>query len=61
MEGIIVKNLIRDFGYYEKEAGMKSSVKNLFHRTKQIRHAVKDISFEIHKGEMVGFLGPNGA
>lgn len=61
MEGIVVKNLIRDFEYYEKEAGMKSSVKNLFHRTKQVRHAVKNISFEISKGEMVGFLGPNGA
>ena len=61
MEGIVVKNLTRDFAYYEKEAGMKSSVKNLFHRTKQVRHAVKNISFEIQKGEMVGFLGPNGA
>lgn len=61
MEGIVVKNLSRDFAYYEKEAGMKSSVKNLFHRTKQIRHAVKNLSFEIQKGEIVGFLGPNGA
>ncbi|MDO4291956.1 MAG: ATP-binding cassette domain-containing protein [Eubacteriales bacterium] len=61
MEGIVVKNLSRDFEYYEKEAGMKSSIQNLFHRKKQIRHAVKNISFEVQKGEMVGFLGPNGA
>lgn len=61
MEGIIVKDLTRDFEYYEKDAGMKSSVKNLFHRTRRVRHAVKNISFEISKGEIVGFLGPNGA
>ena len=24
-------------------------------------HAVKDISFEVEKGEILGFLGPNGA
>lgn len=61
MNGIVVENLTRDFEYYEKEAGMKSSVKNLFHREKKIRHAVKDISFQIPEGEIVGFLGPNGA
>ena len=33
------------------------------HLTKQYgdRYAVNDISFEVHKGEIVGFLGPNGA
>ena len=25
------------------------------------RYAVNDISFEVEKGEIVGFLGPNGA
>ena len=25
------------------------------------RYAVNDISFEVKKGEIVGFLGPNGA
>ena len=61
MNGISVNNLCRDFEYYEKEAGIKSSVKNLFYRNKNIRHAVKDISFHIPEGEIVGFLGPNGA
>ena len=33
------------------------------HLTKQYgdRYAVNDISFEVQKGEIVGFLGPNGA
>jgi ABC-2 type transport system ATP-binding protein len=61
MAAIEVHNLCRDFEYYEKESGVKGSVKNLFHREKNIRHAVKDISFDINEGEIVGFLGPNGA
>lgn len=24
-------------------------------------HALKDVSFEVHKGEIVGFIGPNGS
>lgn len=60
-QGITVENLCRDFTYYEKEAGMKSSIRNLLHRKQIIRHAVKDISFHIPEGEIVGFLGPNGA
>ena len=61
MNGIEVKNLCRDFEYYEKEAGIKGSLKNLFSRQKQTRHAVNDISFTIAEGDMIGFLGPNGA
>jgi ABC-2 type transport system ATP-binding protein len=44
-----------------KELGLRSSVKNLFHREKLVKRAVDGISFEVEEGEMVGFFGPNGA
>ncbi|MFZ5967774.1 MAG: ABC transporter ATP-binding protein [Bacillota bacterium] len=38
------------------------TVKNLYHSySKDETYAVKDISFEIDKGEIFGFLGPSGA
>jgi fluoroquinolone transport system ATP-binding protein len=38
------------------------TVKNLFHSyTKDENYAVKDVSFEVPKGEVFGFLGPSGA
>lgn len=61
MAMIEVNHLTRDFEYYEKESGLKGSVKNLFRREKKVKHAVKDISFCVEEGEMVGFIGPNGA
>ncbi len=54
-------NLTKTFNYYQKELGLKSSVRNLFKRERLERKAVKGISFEIGEGEIVGFLGPNGA
>ncbi|HOY05376.1 MAG TPA: gliding motility-associated ABC transporter ATP-binding subunit GldA [Saprospiraceae bacterium] len=30
-------------------------------KTFEAQHAVDDVSFEAHKGEVLGFLGPNGA
>lgn len=61
MAVISVGGLSKSFAYYKKEAGLKSSLKNLFRREKLIKEAVRSISFEVDEGEIVGFLGPNGA
>ncbi len=61
MEAIRIQGLTKHFDYYEKEAGLSSSFRNLFHREKLVREAVKGIGFRIDSGEVVGFLGPNGA
>jgi ABC-2 type transport system ATP-binding protein len=61
MTVINVEHLSKSFDYYRKELGLSNSLKNLFHREKLIKEAVRDISFQVQEGEMVGFLGPNGA
>ncbi|ACL76684.1 ABC transporter ATP-binding protein [Ruminiclostridium cellulolyticum] len=61
MSEIEVRLLSKQFSYYEKQTGLGNSVKNLFHREKLYKDAVKEVSFEIQAGEMVGFIGSNGA
>ncbi len=61
MTFIQVDNLCKNYEYYEKELGLKASIKNIVARKKLIKEAVKNVSFNIDKGEIVGFIGPNGA
>lgn len=54
-------NLSKEYIYYKKEKGIKGSIKNLFHRKKLFKQAVKNLSIQIPKGEIVGLIGLNGA
>ncbi|MGN1126421.1 MAG: ATP-binding cassette domain-containing protein [Ruminococcus sp.] len=58
---IYVENLRKEFKKTVKEPGIKGSVKSLFNPKKEIVKAVDGISFDVPKGEILGFIGPNGA
>lgn len=58
---IQVSQVSKDFIKYEKEKGLKGLIKGFFNAKKVIHKAVNDISFSIQEGEMVGYIGANGA
>lgn len=58
---IKAKNLRKEFKKAIKEPGIKGSIKSLLNPQYEQVIAVKDISFEVDKGEILGFIGPNGA
>ncbi len=61
MNIIEVKNLNKRFTVKQKEKGIKGSIKSIIKpKYKKIR-AVNNISFTVEKGEMLAFIGPNGA
>lgn len=55
------KNLSKAFRIYEKEPGIKGSLKAFFNRKYSINHAVESFDLSLKQGEVIGLLGPNGA
>lgn len=58
---IEVKNLVKTYKTIQKEEGLKGYLKHLIHPKYKEFKAVNDINFEIQKGELVGYIGENGA
>lgn len=59
---IELKNIKKTFRVIKRDSQRTlSSVLSYFHRQYSYLNAVNDISFEIDKGEIVGYIGPNGA
>jgi viologen exporter family transport system ATP-binding protein len=58
---IDVQRLEKTFRVAEHRAGILGAVGSLVHREYRLVRAVRDVSFSIQAGEMVGCLGPNGA
>lgn len=58
---IEVKNLVKTYRIIEKEAGLKGYFKNLVKPKYKELTAVDDVNFTIEEGELVGYIGENGA
>lgn len=58
---IQVEHIVKEFVSPKKYPGLKGAIKGLFSTEKVRKLAVDDVSFSINEGEIVGYIGSNGA
>ena len=58
---IEVEHLRKEFKTYSSRKGLLGAFRDLFTRQYTIIPAVDDISFKVEPGEIVGYIGENGA
>ena len=58
---IEVSHVSKEYEVLIPQPGAGNVLKNIFCPVKKTVHAVSDISFRIEEGELVGFIGENGA
>lgn len=58
---IKVEGITKEFKNNKKYPGFKGAIKSFFSKEYTIKKAVDDISFHIPKGQIVGYIGANGA
>jgi ABC-2 type transport system ATP-binding protein len=61
MPQILVENLSKTYWLTERDPGILGAVRGLFQRRKRVVEALRNVSFSLERGELVGLIGPNGA
>ena len=58
---IEIQGLSKSYQVYQKQEGLRASVRGLWRRQYREIQAVRGIDLTVEQGEFVAFLGPNGA
>lgn len=58
---IEMERVRKEFKVYKQPKGFLNSLKSIVHRKYETVKAVDDITFDVSRGELVGYIGPNGA
>ncbi|HEL1564132.1 TPA: ATP-binding cassette domain-containing protein [Streptococcus suis] len=58
---IQAEHLSKTYSIIDKEVGLKGSIKAFFKPKKKSIPAVQDISLQVGKGEIIGYIGSNGS
>ena len=61
MATIEIEKLSKSYRVYQKQEGLRASLRGLFRREYRQVQAVREIDLTVEQGEFVAFLGPNGA
>ncbi len=58
---ISVQNLVKEYRVARRKEGFVGAIQYLFSREYDVIRAVDDVTFDISAGELVGYIGRNGA
>jgi ABC-2 type transport system ATP-binding protein len=58
---IRARDLGKSFTLYNRGQGLRGAFRTLFSRERRAVHAVRDLTFDVSAGEIVGLIGSNGA
>lgn len=58
---ITLKNVSKTYKVARRDSGLRNALETFFNPHYEYFKALDDVSFEIEKGEILGYIGPNGA